>query len=105
MDFELPGEDHPKRRTVRAWFEANLRPSGRDLAEAGYVVPLRPKPWRLAADPELQIIIDEEMKRAGVSPPRNPAAINHCAQSLLTHGCGCRKSYPDGQPPSSQLSF
>ena len=86
MDFELPGEDHPKRKAVRAWFEANPQPSGRDLARAGYMVPHWPKPWGLAAEPELQLIIDEEMKRAGVVPPHNPVAINNCAQSLLTHG-------------------
>ncbi|HSS82474.1 MAG TPA: acyl-CoA dehydrogenase family protein [Reyranella sp.] len=86
MDFELPGEDHHQRKAVRAWFEANPQASGCDLAEAGYVVPHWPKPWGLAAEPELQLIIDEEMKRAGVAPPRNPVAINNCAQSLLTHG-------------------
>lgn len=86
MDFELPGEDHPKRKAVRSWFEANRQPTGRALADAGYVVPHWPKPWGLDADPELQLIIDEEMKRAGVVAPRNPVAINNCAQSLLTHG-------------------
>lgn len=86
MDFELPGESHPARKAVRAWFEANPRPTSRQLAEAGYTVPHWPKPWGLAADSELQLIIDQEMKRAGVSPPRNPVAINNCAQSLLTHG-------------------
>ena len=50
MDFELPGEDHPQRKAVRAWFEANPQASGRDLAEAGYVVPHWPQPWGLAAD-------------------------------------------------------
>ena len=49
-------------------------------------MPHWPRPWGLAAEPELQLIIDEEMKRAGVTPPRNPVAINNCAQSLLTHG-------------------
>jgi len=86
MDFELPGEDHPKRKAVRAWFEANLQPTGRALAEAGYIVPHWPKPWGLAAEPELQLIVDEEMKRAGVVLPHNPVAVNNCAQSLLTHG-------------------
>ena len=76
MDFELPGEDHPQRKAVRAWFEANPEPSSRDLAEAGYVVPHWPKPWGLAAEPELQLIIDEEMKRAGVVAPRNPDAYS-----------------------------
>ncbi len=86
MDLELPGEDHPKRPAIRAWFEAHPRPSGRDLAQAGFVVPHWPTPWGLAADAEVQLIVDQEMKRAGVSPPRNPVAVNNCAQSLLTHG-------------------
>jgi len=86
MDFELPGENHPERAAIRSWFEAHPRPTGRDLAQAGYVVPHWPRPWGLAAGPELQLIIDEEIKRAGVTPPRNPVAINNCAQSLLTHG-------------------
>jgi len=33
MDFELPGENHPARKAVRAWFETNPRPNGRQLAE------------------------------------------------------------------------
>ena len=86
MDFELPGEDHPQRKRCGPGSRRIPHPSGRDLAEAGYVVPHWPRPWGLAADPELQLIIDEEMKRAGVTPPRNPVAINNCAQSLLTHG-------------------
>jgi alkylation response protein AidB-like acyl-CoA dehydrogenase len=88
MDFELPGEDDPRRLDVRAWFEARPRPTGRQLAEAGYATPHWPRPWGLAASAELQLIIDEEMKRAGVTAPNlvNPVAINNCAQSLLTHG-------------------
>ncbi len=34
MDFELPGEDHPQRKPIRAWFEAHPHPTGRDLAQA-----------------------------------------------------------------------
>jgi alkylation response protein AidB-like acyl-CoA dehydrogenase len=86
MDFELPGEDDPRRLEIRAWFEARPRPTGRELAEAGYATPHWPKPWGLAADAETQLIIDQEMKRANVTPPMNPVAINNCAQSLLTHG-------------------
>ena len=62
-----------------------IRPAA-TLAQAGFTVPHWPKPWGLAADAELQLIIDQEMKRAGVHVPRNPVAINNCAQSLLTHG-------------------
>jgi alkylation response protein AidB-like acyl-CoA dehydrogenase len=86
VDFELPAEDDPRRKPIRDWFEVHPRPSGRALAEAGFIVPHWPKPWGLAADAELQLIIDQEMKRAGVVPPRNPVAVNNCAQSLLTHG-------------------
>jgi alkylation response protein AidB-like acyl-CoA dehydrogenase len=93
MDFELPGEDHPQRKAIRSWFEANPKPGGRDLAEAGYVVPHWPKPWGLAAEAELQLIIDQEIKRAGVHPPRNPVAINNCAQSLLTHGTEAQREH------------
>ena len=35
MDFELPGDDDPRRLEIRAWFEAHPRPTGRHLAEAG----------------------------------------------------------------------
>jgi len=88
MDFELPSEDDPRRIEVRAWFEARPRPTGRELAEAGYATPHWPRPWGLEADAELQMIIDQEIRRAGVTAPNliNPVAINNCAQSLLTHG-------------------
>jgi len=78
---------------VRVWFETRPRPSGRELAEAGYATPHWPHPWGLGADAETQLIIDEEMKRAQVTPPAlvNPAAINNCAQSLLTHGTDAQR--------------
>ena len=93
MDFELPGQDDPRRLDVRAWFEARPRPTGRELAQAGYATPHWPRPWGLAADGELQLIIDDEMKRAGVTAPNliNPVAINNCAQTLLTHGTDAQR--------------
>ena len=51
MDFELPPEDDPRRLGIRAWLEQNPNPSGKVLAEAGYVVPHWPRPWGLDADP------------------------------------------------------
>ena len=88
MNFDLPPEDDPRRLEVRAWFAAHPKPKYRQLAEAGYVVPHWPRPWGLAADAELQLIVDEEIKRAKVHAPNlvNPVAVNNCAQSLLTHG-------------------
>ena len=56
-------------------------------------MPHWPKPWGLEADAELQLIIDQEMKRAGVHVPRNPVAINNCAQSLLTHGTEAQRQH------------
>ena len=39
MDFELPSDDDPFRSSVRDWLTQNPEPSGRQLAEAGYVAP------------------------------------------------------------------
>src|SRR5579883_2516859 len=88
MNFDLPAEDDPRRLEVRAWFEAHPKPRYREMASAGYTVPHWPAPWGLGADAEMQLIIAEETKRAGVTAPNlvNPVAINNCAQSLLTHG-------------------
>ena len=86
MDFELPSENDPRRRAVRAWCEAHPKPTGMELAKAGYVVPHWPRPWGLEAEPELQLIIDDELKRAGISRPNNPVAINNCGISLVLHG-------------------
>lgn len=88
MDFDLPGEDDPRRAEVRAWFEAHPAPTGEEWLQSGYTVPHWPRPWGLEADAELQLIIDEEIGRAGLTRPSmvNPVAINNCAQSLLTHG-------------------
>lgn len=93
MDFDLPPENDPRRLEVRAWFDAHPKPTYRQLAEMGYVVPHWPKPWGLGADAELQLIIDEEIKRAHVTAPNlvNPVAINNCAQSLLTHGTDAQR--------------
>ncbi|MEO7690311.1 MAG: acyl-CoA dehydrogenase family protein [Sphingomonas sp.] len=88
MDFNLPAEDDPRRLEVRRWFEANPQPSYEELASKGYTVPHWPAPWGLSADPETQLIIEEEIKRAGVVHPMsiNSIAVNQCGQSLLTYG-------------------
>ena len=86
MDFELPIESDPRRLQVRTWCVANPKPTGMELARAGYVVPHWPAPWGLSAEPELQLIIDDELKRAGIFRPNNPVAINNCAISLVLHG-------------------
>ena len=88
MDFNLPAEDDPRRVEVRKWFEANPNPTYAQMAKQGYVVPHWPAPWGLSAEPELQLIIDQEIERAGIVHPMkvNSIAVNQCGQSLLTHG-------------------
>src|SRR4051812_25675946 len=86
MDFELPPEDDPRRLEVREWLAANPNPSGVTLAEAGYVVPHWPRPWGLDADPLHQLIIDDELKRAGVQRPINPIGTGHCGPILVMKG-------------------
>lgn len=56
------------------------------LARAGYVVPYWPAPWGSDAAPEMQLIIDDELRRAGIGRPNNPVAINNCVISLVLHG-------------------
>ena len=88
MDFNLPGEDDPRRLEVRGWLEAHPEPDYGALFARGYTVPHWPPPWGLGANPELQLIIDDELVRAGIRAPNhvNPVAINNCAQSLLKFG-------------------
>ncbi|MGH2783985.1 MAG: acyl-CoA dehydrogenase family protein [Actinomycetota bacterium] len=86
MDFELPGEDDPRRTDVRDWLAAHPQPTGKDLADGGYVVPHWPKPWGLEADPMTQLIIDDELKRAKVQRPINPIGTGHCGPILVKHG-------------------
>lgn len=86
MDFDLPGNDHPDRRSVRNWLEAHPQPTGRQLAEAGYVAPHWPAPWGVDADPIRQLVIDDELKRAGVHRPMNPIGIGWAGPTILHAG-------------------
>ena len=91
MDFELPDDDDPFRTSVRDWLAANPEPSGRQLAEAGYVAPHWPAPWGLDADPIRQIVIDEELRRAGVRRPMNPIGIGWAGPTILHAGTQTQK--------------
>ena len=86
MDFDLPGEDDPRRAAVREWLTAHPRPPGRQLAEVGYVAPHWPRPWGLDADPIHQLIIDDELRRAGVMRPLNPIGIGWAGPTLIHAG-------------------
>lgn len=88
MDFDLPAENDPRRLEMREWLTAHPGCSYADLARRGYAVPHWPRPWGLEADPELQLIVDDEIARAGIRAPHhmNPVPINNCGQSLLRFG-------------------
>ncbi len=86
MDFQLPAEDDPRRLAIRVWLTANPTPTGRELAEAGYVAPHWPAPWGLGADPTHQLIIDDELHRAKVRRPTNPIGIGWAGPTILFAG-------------------
>jgi 3-oxochol-4-en-24-oyl-CoA dehydrogenase len=86
MDFDLPAEDDPRRLAVREWLAANPKPSGRQLAQAGYVAPHWPAPWGMSADPIHQLIIDDELHRAGVRRPSNAIGIGWAGPTILMGG-------------------
>ncbi len=91
MDFELPGDDDPRRVAVRTWLAEHPSPSGRQLAEAGYVAPHWPSPWGLDADPIHQILIDEELAAAGVRRPANMIGIGWAGPTILHGGSQAQK--------------
>ena len=91
MDLGLPGDDDPRRLVVREWLAAHPKPSGRELAEATYVVPHWPAPYGQDADPLTQLIIDEELRAAGVRRPVNPIGIGWAGPTLLYAGTAEQK--------------
>ena len=86
MDFELPPADDPRRVAVREWIADHPAPSGEELARAGYVAPQWPRPWGLDADPIHQVLIDDEVARAGVRRPVNPIGIGWAGPTILYAG-------------------
>lgn len=86
MELGLPGDEDPGRREVRSWLAQHPRPTGRQLAEAGYVVPHWPAPWGQDADALAQLVIDEELRSAGVRRPFNPIGIGWAGPTILQAG-------------------
>ena len=86
MDFDFPGDDDPRRIAVREWLAAHPDPTPQQLQAAGYVVPHWPAPWGIEADPMHQIIIDEELARAGVRRPQNAIGIGWAAPTIMLAG-------------------
>lgn len=86
MDFELPPDDDQRRTAVRRWLAEHPAPTGAELADAGFVAPHWPAPWGLDADPIHQLVIDDELRAAGVRRPMNPIGIGWAGPTLLHAG-------------------
>lgn len=86
MSGVLPGEDDVFRRTVRQWIVQHPRASPEELARAGFVAPHWPRPWGLAASPIEQLIVDDELRRSGVTRPYNPIGIGWAGPTLIMAG-------------------
>jgi 3-oxochol-4-en-24-oyl-CoA dehydrogenase len=91
VDLALPGEEHPARRAFRQWLAEHPAPTARQLADSGYVAPHWPRPWGLGADPVEQLVIDDEMRRAGVRRPSNQIGIGWAGPTLIHAGTEAQK--------------
>jgi alkylation response protein AidB-like acyl-CoA dehydrogenase len=94
MDFDLPSDDDPRRLQIRGWLAGHPAPSNADLHDAGYIVPHWPAPFGLDADPMHQLIIDDELKRAGVvrtSVATNAIGVGWAAPTIYLAGSEWQK--------------
>jgi 3-oxochol-4-en-24-oyl-CoA dehydrogenase len=82
----LPPADDPRRLEVRAWLSEHPRPTGRQLLEAGFMVPHWAPPVGLDADAGDVVVIDQELRRAGVERPRFPLARDFVAPLIAAAG-------------------
>lgn len=86
MDELLPGADDERRQAVRRWIDEHPQPTARELAESGYVAPHWPAPYGIGADPIHQLIIDDELARAGISRPSNQIGVGWAAPTIIFAG-------------------
>ncbi|MGC2486864.1 MAG: acyl-CoA dehydrogenase family protein [Acidimicrobiales bacterium] len=84
--FSEIDESDPRRKEFREWLTEHPRPSGRELAEAGLVAPSWPEPWGRNATVDYQLLIDDELRRAGVTRPINPIGIGWAGPTILVAG-------------------
>jgi 3-oxochol-4-en-24-oyl-CoA dehydrogenase len=73
IQVELPGGDRPLRERLRGELAEIAALTGaeraRALADGGWVTPHLPRPWGRGADALEQVVIEQEMRTAGVQAP------------------------------------
>ncbi|GAB2457532.1 acyl-CoA dehydrogenase [Nocardioides hungaricus] len=94
VELDLEGRDEAIRPGVR---ESVARiaalPDGerrRGLVETGYLTPHWPAPYGLGADPVAQIVIDQELARAGLSRP-DIVIAGWALPTILEHGTDAQR--------------
>jgi alkylation response protein AidB-like acyl-CoA dehydrogenase len=92
MRFGSVPDDDVRRAAVREWLREHPQATPRALAEAGYVAPHWPPPYGLGADPVHQLIIDEELRAAGVPRPENPIGIGWAGPTILLAGTEAQRA-------------
>jgi len=84
-------ESDPRREELRRWLTEHPHPTGRELADAGLVAPSWPEPWGRSATVDYQLLIDDELRRAGVTRPINPIGIGWAGPTILVAGTAEQK--------------
>ncbi|HWJ81428.1 MAG TPA: acyl-CoA dehydrogenase family protein [Nocardioides sp.] len=94
VDLDLGGLDEPLRPGIRSEAEriAGLAADERRaaLAETGYLTPHWPAPYGLGADPVTQVVIDQELARAGVERP-DLVIAGWAVPTILQHGTDAQR--------------
>ncbi len=87
VEVDLEGRDEQVRSEVRATVEriAGAGDVRAALVETGYLTPHWPEPAGLGADPVLQLVIDQELARAGVARP-DIVIAGWALPTILEHG-------------------
>jgi alkylation response protein AidB-like acyl-CoA dehydrogenase len=89
VDVDLGGLDEAVRPEARATAERIAgQPEAEqraELVETGYLAPHWPAPYGLAADPVTQVVIDQELARAGVTRP-DLVIAGWALPTILQHG-------------------
>ena len=79
---------------ARATCRADRRPAADErraaLVETGYLTPHWPAPYGLAADPVTQVVIDQELARAGVTRP-DLVIAGWAVPTILEHGTDAQR--------------